>query len=127
MPGKLIHFDIPASDVGKLVSFYRNVMEWTIEKYEAEPGTPEYWMVQPEPGNEDAVGGGIGAAGAPEQKPMNYYEAEGGLEAFNQRVRDSGGTVVLERMAVPKYGWFSICVDPEGNSFAGWVSDPHAG
>ncbi len=127
MPGKIIHFDIPADDVSGMVSFYRNVMGWIIEKYADEPGIPEYWLIQPEPGNTDAPGGGIGAKGMPDQKPVNYYEAEGGLEAFNQRVRDNGGTIVIEKMAVPGFGWFSMCVDPEGNQFAGWVSDPKAG
>lgn len=126
MPGKLVHFDIPADDVGGMVDFYGKVMGWKLERYEPAPGAPEYWLVEPVPGNEDAAGGGIGARGAPGQKPMNYYDAEGGLDAFNQRVRDSGGTVTVERMAVPKFGWLSECLDPEGNVFGGWEADPNA-
>ena len=59
----------------------------------------------------------------PEQTVVNYYDADGGLDAFNQRVREKGGTVITEKMPVPGFGWFSVCLDPEGNAFAGWVNE----
>lgn len=127
MPGELVHFDIPVDDVDKAVDFYRHVMGWKIEKYgdESMEGMV-YWLVYPDPDNEDVVGGGIGKKEMPEQTPVNYYKADGGLEAFNQRVRDKGGTVMMEKMPVPGWGWFSVCVDPGGNPFAGWVDDKEA-
>ena len=125
MAGELTHFDIPVNDVAKAVDFYSHVMGWKPEKYEGEGmGDMEYWMITP--AKEGAPGGGIGKKAMPEQTIINYYTAEGGLEAFNQRVRDKGGTVMMEKMAVPKFGWFSVCMDPEGNPFAGWVGDMDA-
>ena len=62
----------------------------------------------------------------PEQTLLNYYDAEGGLEAFNKRVLEKGGTVMMEKMAVHGYGWFSVGIDHEGNPFAGWVDDKDA-
>ena len=125
MPGELVHFDIPVDDVEKMVAFYRNVMGWKIEKYGGE-GFPDYWMVQPEPGKEGAAEGGIGKKGMPEQKPMNYYRTDD-LDTFNQKVRDNGGTVVMEKMPVKGFGWMSVNMDPEGNPFGGWVDDENAG
>jgi len=126
-PGELVHFDIAVDDVGKAVDFYRVVMGWKIEKYEGEGmENAEYWMINPNPASEATVQGGIGKKMMPEQSEVNYYAADGGIEAFNQRVRDNGGTVMIEKMAVPKFGWFSICMDPEGNPFAGWVGDMNA-
>ena len=29
-------------------------------------------------------------------------------------------------LALPGWGWFSACMDPEGNAFAGWVTDKDA-
>jgi predicted enzyme related to lactoylglutathione lyase len=125
MPGELTHFDIPVDDVEKMVGFYKVVMGWKIEKYEG-PGMEdsEYWMVMP--GDEQAVMGGMGKKMMPEQTCMNYYDAEGGLEAFNGRVKDNGGTVMMEKMPVQGWGWFSVCMDPEGNPFAGWEEDKEA-
>lgn len=119
MSGELVHFDIPVDDVEKMVAFYSNVMGWKIEKYEGE-GFPDYWMIQPE--KEGAIGGGMGKKQMPEQKPMNYYSTDD-LALFNQKVKDNGGMVVMEKMTVKGFGWFSVCVDPEGNLFAGWVED----
>jgi predicted enzyme related to lactoylglutathione lyase len=127
MPGELTHFDIPVDDVDKAVAFYRAVMGWQIEKYEGEGmGDMVYWMINPNPDKEGTVMGGIGKKMMPEQTPVNYYDAEGGLEAFNQRVRDNGGTVMMEKMTVPGFGWFSVCLDSENNPFAGWQGDMDA-
>lgn len=127
MPGELVHFDIPVNDVEKAVEFYRAVMGWKIEKYEGEGmGDMVYWMVNPNPDKEDTVQGGIGSKAMPEQTLINYYRADDGLEAFNQRVKDNGGTVMMEKMPVAGWGWFSVCMDPEGNPFSGWVDDKDA-
>ncbi|MHB8894499.1 MAG: VOC family protein [Candidatus Geothermincolia bacterium] len=127
MSGKMVHFDIPVDDVAKAVAFYKAVMNWEIEKYEGEDmGDAEYWMIQTEPGNEEALMGGVGKKSMPGQTNLNYYQADGGLEAFNQRVKDNGGTVMMEKMPVPGWGWFSVCLDPEGNPFGGWQDDKEA-
>jgi len=127
MPGELVHFDIPVDDVDKAVDFYKAVMGWKVEKYEG-PGMGDmaYYLINTNPDKEDAVGGGIGKKAMPEQTLMNYYRADDGLEAFNQRVKDKGGTVMMEKMAVPGWGWMSVCMDPEGNPFGGWVDDKDA-
>lgn len=124
MPGELVHFDIPVDDVEKMTAFYRNVMGWTVEPYAGD--FPDYWRLAPEPDREGALEGGLGKKQMPEQGPMNYYTAEGGLEAFNQRVKDNGGMVMMEKMPVKGFGWMSVCMDPEGNAFGGWVDDPNA-
>ena len=129
MPGEIVHFDIPVDDVERAVDFYTYVMGWKVDKYggpdvEAEPGM-EYYLTSPSD-DENAVGGGIGKKMNPGQTRVNYYNAEGGLEAFNQRVKDKGGMVLMEKMPVPGMGWFSVCADPEGNQFGGWMTDYNA-
>lgn len=124
MPGKLVHFDIPVDDVEKMAGFYRAVLGWKIEPYG--PEFAGYNMIDPTPGDDSEVKGGMGAKGiAPEQVPMNYYQSDD-LEVTNQLVRDSGGQVLMERMTVPTMGYFSVCLDPEGNVFGNWVEDESA-
>jgi hypothetical protein len=122
MPGEIYNFD-------KLVAFYGDVMGWRIQKYEGEGMMEEmqYMAVNPDPSKEEGVvWGGILKKSMPQQSTLNYYQAEGGLEAFNKRVIDKGGKVMMEKMAVPGFGWFSVCIDPENNPFAGWVDDKNA-
>jgi len=131
MPGEIVHFDIPVDDVDNALDFYGYVMGWKFEKYGEEgaggdQGGMVYWLISTDPDNKDAVGGGIGQKQMPEQGLVNYYKAEGGLEAFNKRVKDKGGQVMMEKMPVPGFGWMSVCVDPEGNPFGGWVDDTEA-
>ena len=129
MPGELYYFDIHADDVPKAVDFYSTVMGWKIEKYSGEGADAmaamEYNTVMPSD-KEGTVMGGISKKMMPEQGNINYFLAEGGLEAFNQRVKDKGGTVMMEKLPVPGWGWFSVCMDPEGNPFSGWVDDKEA-
>jgi predicted enzyme related to lactoylglutathione lyase len=126
MPGELVHFDIVADDVAKIVDFYKAVMGWEMEQFPGAEGGMEYWLIKPAGDDMSAVGGGIGKKQMPEQTNINYYNAMGGLEAFNQRVKDKGGKVMMEKMPVPGMGYFSVCVDPEGNAFGGWVEDKEA-
>jgi hypothetical protein len=37
-----------------------------------------------------------------------------------------GGTVVREKAAVPRTGWYAVIADPEGNLFAAFQPDPKA-
>lgn len=123
MPGRLVHFDIPVDDLDKMAGFYRAVLGWKIEPYGSE--FPGYNMIDPTPGDDSEVKGGMGGKGTPGQVPMNYYETDD-LEATNQLVRDNGGQVIVERMTVPAMGNFSVCLDPEGNVFGNWVEDENA-
>jgi uncharacterized protein len=131
MPGEIVHFDISVDDVDKAVDFYKDVMGWKLEKYGGEGGREgmeemQYMAVNPDPDKEDVVWGGILKKSMPQQTGLNYYNAEGGLEAFNMRVKDKGGTVMMEKRPIPGMGWFSVCIDPENNPFAGWVDDKDA-
>ncbi len=125
MPGELVHFDIPANDLDKMAGFYSKVMGWKIEPYGPEYGG--YLMIDPAPdkGPTEAVRGGMSKKMMPQQTPLNYYQTDD-LEKFNQRVRDNGGQVMMEKMPVPKMGYLSVCIDPEGNAFGSFLVDPNA-
>jgi predicted enzyme related to lactoylglutathione lyase len=125
MAGEIVHFEVPVDDVEKMKSFYEKVLGWEIKEYEgSDMGNGAYWMIMPSD-DEKAIGGGMQKKQMPEQRPMNYYTVDS-IEGFNQRVKENGGMVVIEKMPVPGMGWFSVAVDPEGNPVGSWVEDKSA-
>lgn len=121
MEGELVHFDIPADEPGRAAEFYRAVFGWKIE---AIGGFEDYLEVKPG-GIDEATGGGITKRFMPEQGPVNYFEVSS-IEEANERVRSSGGQVVMEKMTVPGFGYLSLCTDTEGNPFGTFLEDPGA-
>ena len=47
-------------------------------------------------------------------------------ELFGWKVEKLGGKVLVSKMAVPKMGYFALCMDTEGNVFGLWEDDPQA-
>ncbi len=122
MGAELVHFEISVNDLDKVASFYRNTLGWKIEP--AGPGMEEYLLISTSD-REGAVMGGMMKKQVPEQTNINYYKVDS-IEDFNARVKENGGQVVVEKMAVPKMGYFSVCLDPEGNPFSSWLDDENA-
>ena len=42
------------------------------------------------------------------------------------KVEELGGKILVSKMAVPKMGYFAVCMDTEGNVFGLWEDDPEA-
>ncbi|MEW6018520.1 MAG: VOC family protein [Pseudomonadota bacterium] len=122
MKGQLIHFEIAAEDPSRLADFYHNVLGWNIGEPQAEMG--DYRIIQP-PGDGDAIGGGLYKKTEPSQGRVDYFDVES-IEESSEMVRQNGGQVIVEKMAVPKMGYFALCLDPEGNPFGLWLTDENA-
>ena len=53
---KVIHFEIPADDPERAVTFYKNVFDWEIQKWE---GPMDYWLATAGPDDELGINGAI--------------------------------------------------------------------
>ena len=116
-----IHFGIPADDVEKLAGFYRGLFGWKIEKA---PGPMDYWMIEAAPAGH-GVNGGMMKRQVPQQHILVFFQVES-IDDFAAKASTLGGSVVMGKHAVPGMGWFAVCLDPQGNAFAMWQSDPSA-
>ncbi len=115
------HFEIPADDVGRARAFYSQLFGWTIAAAE---GFTDYWFIETgEPGQD--LGGGLMARQAPGQGPVFYIQVES-LSDHAARIEGLGGKIVVPKTPVPGMGWWAHFLDPEGNLFALWQSDPAA-
>ncbi|MCG3173245.1 MAG: hypothetical protein GMKNLPBB_01423 [Myxococcota bacterium] len=118
---RVIHFEIPADDLKRCAEFYSRVFRWKTSSW----GDFPYWLV--DAGDEAA--GGVNGAITKREKPLtqvtNIIEVQD-LEAAVREIRAAGGTVELEKHAVPGVGWAAYARDTEGNLFGMMQPDPAA-
>ncbi|HOT93641.1 MAG TPA: VOC family protein [Methanoregulaceae archaeon] len=120
----IVHFDLPADDIGRAQSFYASLFGWTFERY---AGPIEYYAIGTT--NDDGtpgIGGGMGPRGAPGQQMMNYIGVPS-VADYLARVEGLGGAVLLPRTTIPSIGYLAVCRDTEGNAFGLFEEDPGAG
>jgi predicted enzyme related to lactoylglutathione lyase len=116
------HFEIYASEPGKLADFYRSLFGWQLEKA---PGI-DYWRIQTEPSRTNSFNGGLTYRPIPEPRSWVHYVNVESLDAAIEQVQRLGGQVLRPKTAVPKTAWYAVVQDPEGNIFAMWQPDSAA-
>jgi predicted enzyme related to lactoylglutathione lyase len=111
----VVHFEFWSKDPQKLSEFYSKVFDWNIQNI------PEmnYHLVTT--GGEGGINGGIMK---PQEGPwpanMALYIDVDDLESYGQKVKEAGGTMLVERMEIPEVGAFSLFTDPDGRVLGLW-------
>jgi predicted enzyme related to lactoylglutathione lyase len=113
MPGKIVHFELPAQDTARAKKFWSGVFDWEFGD-SAMPGM-EYYMVRT--GEEQG-----GAVYPSEESGMKVYFDTDDIGASIAKVRDGSGTAD-DKQPIPHVGWFTRCKDTEGNEFSLFQSD----
>jgi len=119
----IVHFDVPAEDVGRAKKFYSALFGW---KFEAFPEMQYNLITTTNLDGSPGVGGGMGKRMEPSQRIMNYFGVTS-LDAAMKQVKSLGGKVLTENMAVPGMGFLATCMDTEGNTFGLWEENPQGG
>jgi predicted enzyme related to lactoylglutathione lyase len=122
---RVVHFEISANEPEQVVNFYKNVFNWQIDKWEG-PSAVEYWMVTTGDPASPGINGGIFKPKELFTGTVNTIEVPN-LEAYLEKVKSNGGTVVLEKFAVPTVGYMAYCKDVEGSIFGLMQLDDQAG
>ena len=119
------YFEIQADDPETAIGFYQRVFGWRFTK-EAALSLP-YWRIET-----DGIRGGL------LKRPARTPPAECGTNAFvcsvevrdfdatAKTIADAGGTIALEKFAVPGVCWQGYFIDPAGNTFGLCQADPKA-
>jgi uncharacterized protein len=117
----IIWFEIPADDVGRAKAFYSKLFGWKIDPF---PAMPEYQHI--DTGGPDASpDGGLMTRRHPAQ-PITNYVSVASVAKSSVTVEKLGGKVCVPKSAVPKMGYFAVCQDTEGNTFALWETNEKA-
>jgi predicted enzyme related to lactoylglutathione lyase len=113
--------DYAAHDIEATKQFYAGLLGWTWEG--GDPGSGGYLNAEKD-GRRVA---GLGPVMGEDQPSWTTYFATEDAAATAGRIRDAGGTVVVEPMDVGPSGVFAIALDPQGHPFGLWQAREHTG
>ncbi|HEV7648425.1 MAG TPA: VOC family protein [Actinophytocola sp.] len=122
-----VHFEIHATDPQRVATFYEQAFGWKIEQWGDQP----YWLITTGDTNPGIDGGIVPrpgpapAADAPVSSFVNTIDVPD-LDATRAAINDAGGTIALDKHAVPGVGWLAYFKDPDGNVFGAMQPDDRA-
>lgn len=118
----IVWFEVPADDLDRARRFYKAMFGWKFAKLPA--AIHDYWHI--DTGGPDASpDGGMMPRMHPQQPITNYVSVPSVTKAA-AKVEKLGGTVCKPKTPVPGMGYFAICLDTEGNTFALWEMNERA-
>ena len=110
--------ELHSGNLDEAWAFYSSLFGW-VKGFAHDMG-PEWGLYQTFGETADGLGMG-GMMKKVTSTPMPtwvYYFSVGDIEAGAQRVKNNGGTVVMEPHEVPGGSWIAPCIDPQGAHFA---------
>ena len=117
----IVWFEIPADKPDRAKAFYSKLFGWKINPL---PGMPDYQHI--DTGGPDASpDGGLMTRKHPGQGITKSVIVPSATK-FMAKVEKLGGKVCIPKMAVPTMGYFAVCQDTEGNTFALWERNEKA-
>ena len=119
---RVVHFDITANDVDKVIAFYEKALGWKFQKWE---GPMDYWLVTTGEEGAPGINGGFGRPDPEMPGTVNTVDVANIDDAI-ARVKKYGGTIVRDKHEIPGVGWLAYFSDPEGTIFGMMEADPNA-
>jgi hypothetical protein len=125
IPGVPCWVDTSQPDPEAAVAFYSGLFGWELENVMPPESEGKYFTARLRGGDVAAVGS-IPAA-APPLATWNTYIWVDSADETAARVRDAGGSVVMEPFDVMDAGRMAVFTDPEGAAFCVWQPKNHRG
>jgi uncharacterized protein len=117
--------DTSQPDPEGALEFYSGVFGWHFENVMPPDSPGTYLMARLRGGNVAAVGSI--PEGMPQVAMWNTYVAVASADDTAAKVRDAGGSVVMEPFDVMGSGRMAVFTDPEGAAFCVWQANEHRG
>jgi predicted enzyme related to lactoylglutathione lyase len=125
IPGVPCWVDTSQPEPEKAVDFYRELFGWEFEDVMPPGSEGEYYIARLHGGDVAAVGSI--RQSAPRVATWNTYVWVDSVDDTAAKVRDAGGTVMVEPMDVMDFGRMGVFIDPEGAAFVVWQAYQHKG
>jgi predicted enzyme related to lactoylglutathione lyase len=114
---RVVHFELPSTDIEASRKFYETVLGWKFEKY---PGPMDYWLISTgdpsAPGIDGGIDGGLGGA-ANEIKGTVNTVGVGDIDEVLKQVLANGGQIIMPRGEIPGVGLLAYVREPGGAVF----------
>lgn len=107
---RVVHFELPTSNVQVSKKFFEEVFGWKIELWN---GPVEYWTVTTGDPAEPGINGGLGGAANEFHGTVNTVEVSN-LDETIEKVLAGGGQVVMPKDEIPGVGWLAYIREPGG-------------
>jgi predicted enzyme related to lactoylglutathione lyase len=125
IPGVPCWVDTSQPDPEAATKFYGGLFGWEFEDV-MPAGSEAKYFIGRLAGKDVAAVGSI-PEGAPEMAMWNTYIWVDSADETAAKVRDAGGSVVMEPFDVGGSGRMAVCADPEGATFCVWQAKDNRG
>jgi uncharacterized protein len=125
IPGVPCWVDTSQPDPESAVDFYRELFGWELEDVMPPESEGRYFIARLRGGDVAAVGSIPEAA--PPMAMWNTYVWVESADETASKVRDAGGSVMMEPFDVMDAGRMAVFTDPEGAAFCAWQAKEHRG
>jgi len=125
IPGVPSWVDTSQPDPQAAAGFYGGLFGWEFADV-MPPGSEGAYLIARLRGRDVAAIGSI-RAGAPPMAMWNTYIWVDSADETAAKVRDAGGTVLVEPFDVMEAGRMAVFADPEGAAFCVWEAKQHKG
>jgi predicted enzyme related to lactoylglutathione lyase len=122
---KVVHFEIPADDLGRAKAFYGDIFDWQLQDMDMGNGAT-YTIVmtvpvddQQMPTEPGAINGGMMTRSPETSSPVITVGVDSIDDAL-KKIEAAGGGVVTPRTEIPGMGAYAYFTDTEGNTLGLW-------
>ncbi|HYY90910.1 MAG TPA: VOC family protein [Candidatus Dormibacteraeota bacterium] len=122
---RVVHFEIPADNVERAKSFYKQAFGWDISQY---PGMEYHGIVTAETDQQTRMPKAVGAINGGMTKRNNEVKSTvitvdvQDIDAALKSIEKLGGKTVQKKQPVADMGFTAYFKDPEGNVVGLWQS-----
>jgi predicted enzyme related to lactoylglutathione lyase len=120
---RVVHFEWPADDPKRAVTFYKEVFGWKIENY---GGPMDYWLITTGPENEPGIDGAIACRGEMVTGGTLTTIDVSSVDEYIRKITVAGGKVIRPKTPIPGIGYHAYCQDTEGTIFGIMEADETA-
>ncbi len=124
IPGVPCWIDTTQPDPDSAAAFYGELFGWEVENV-MPAGAPTYYIARLRGG--DVAGIGAQPEGAPPAAVWNTYVWVTDADETAAKVRDAGGTVIMEPGDIGDSGRMAVFADTAGTTFNVWQAKEHRG
>ncbi len=123
---KVVHFEIPADDLGRAKKFYSSIFGWELEDYPM-PGGMKYTGIRTvavdektrmpkEPG---AINGGLMERSKAVNSPVFAINVNS-VDEYIKKIEGAGGKTISTKVEISGMGFYAYVADTEGNVIGLW-------